>query len=70
MATLFSIFGITLLGSLLPVIAKDIPVPDSNPNLTPSPPSPKQSDELAFRHYQVQQPRFLRILLLLVQHVG
>ena len=47
MATVFSIFGITLLGSSLPVIAKDIPVPDSNPSSALNPPSPKQSDELA-----------------------
>lgn len=43
MATVFSIFGITLLGSSLPVIAKDILVPDPN-STAPSP--TKQSDEL------------------------
>jgi hypothetical protein len=44
MATVFSIFGITLLGSSLPVSVKDIPVSAPNPS---SAPSPKQSDEIA-----------------------
>jgi len=47
MATVFSSIGITLLGSSLPVIAKDISVPDPNPSSASNPPSPKQSDELA-----------------------
>lgn len=44
MASVFALFGITLLGSSLPVIAKDVPVPAPNPS---SAPSPKQSYELA-----------------------
>ena len=48
MVTVFSIFGIRLLGSSLPAIAKDLPVPGSlgsnpSPNSTPTP-SPKQSE--------------------------
>ena len=46
MATVFSIFGITMLGSSLPAIAKDIPgKPNPNSNSPPSP-SPKPSQEL------------------------
>jgi hypothetical protein len=51
MATVFSIFGITMLGSSLPAIAKDIKdipgKPNTNPSSPPSPsPSPKPSQEL------------------------
>jgi len=48
--TVLSIFGVTLLGSSLPVIAKDLPAPGpgsaTNPGAATNPPCPKQSDEM------------------------
>lgn len=49
MVTVFSIFGITLLGSSLPAIAKDVPVPDPNSSSAPISPTPKKSNELWLR---------------------
>lgn len=49
MATVFTIFGIGLLGSSLPAIAKDLPVPGSpSPGSNPNPKSlpTKQSEEI------------------------